>query len=315
MGSVAQITRIPVRDVWKREDTEFTPWLNQNIELLNDAIGLKLDQDEAAREQPAGDFKVDLVTNDGQGNRVIIENQLEASDHSHLGQLVTYASALDAKIAIWVCATPRAEHAEAVNWLNKGFECKFFLVKVEAICIGDSDPAPLFTLIAGPSDLAEYAREESVKDLAAKEKRQAFWREVLEEDSRREGLFVSISPRGSTWIQLSRGFPTGCSLQISVSNHAAIVYFHFRLYDDEAGTYAFFERVKEKRAEVEQKFGQALDWGPEGNKSCKVGIKLPGGGLLAEDKWGEIAVKIVDALYRLNSSLAEAIEEAAEEAE
>ena len=114
--SIGKIERVPLRQVWRHEALDFTTWLEQNIDALSEVLDLSLSS--AEREQSAGDFSVDIVAEDGSGNTVIIENQLEQSDHDHLGKLVTYVSMLEAKAAIWIVAAPRPEHVRAVAWLN-----------------------------------------------------------------------------------------------------------------------------------------------------------------------------------------------------
>ena len=123
------------------------------MDVLTEALGFAPQNPE--REQAAGTFSVDLVAEDAEGNVVVIENQLEKSDHDHLGKLVTYAAALNARAAIWIVSDPRPEHVQAISWLNNSGLANFFLLKVEAIQIGESPPAPLLTLITGPSEEGE----------------------------------------------------------------------------------------------------------------------------------------------------------------
>ena len=144
---IGKLQRVPLRDVWHHEAHDFTHWLQENIEVLNEVLDLNLGSVE--REQAAGAFTVDLVAEDENGNTVVIENQLERSDHDHLGKLMTYLAALDGKAAIWIVADHRPEHMGAVQWLNESSPADFFLLKVEAVRIDDSPPAPLLTPIVG----------------------------------------------------------------------------------------------------------------------------------------------------------------------
>ena len=131
--------RIKLRDVWKHEALNFTRWLEENVDVLNDALDLNLVSLE--REQSAGEFSkfsVDLVGEDTSGRLVVIENQLEKSDHDHLGKLITYLTSLEAHRAVSIVGDPRPEHVKAISWLNESNSADFYLVKVEAICIGDS---------------------------------------------------------------------------------------------------------------------------------------------------------------------------------
>ncbi|NIN67526.1 MAG: DUF4268 domain-containing protein, partial [Anaerolineae bacterium] len=147
---IGKLQRVPLRDVWKHEALDFTKWLEDNPDVLSEAMDVQLSNIE--REKSAGTFNVDLVAEDDSGDPVIIENQLAKSDHDHLGKLLTYLAAIEAKAAVWIVADPRPEHVKAIAWLNDSSSADFYLLKVEAVKIGDSDPAPLLTRIVGPGE-------------------------------------------------------------------------------------------------------------------------------------------------------------------
>lgn len=115
--NIAKLERLPLREVWKHEAYDFTKWLEENIDVLNTALNLNLVNVD--REQAAGAFSIDLVAEDDGGGIVIIENQLEKSNHDHLGKLITYLTGMSAKVAIWIVSNPRPEHVTAVAWLNE----------------------------------------------------------------------------------------------------------------------------------------------------------------------------------------------------
>ena len=140
--TIAKIERVPLRDVWKHEAYDFTKWLEENIDVLSDAIGRDIENVERERKTEST-FSVDLVAEGNDGSSIIIENQLEKSNHDHLGKLITYLTAMQAKVAIWIVADPRPEHVAAMSWLNESSSADFFLVKIEAIRIDSSPPAPL----------------------------------------------------------------------------------------------------------------------------------------------------------------------------
>ena len=158
---IARLTRVPLRELWAHEARDFTTWLAENLDLLGEALGiphLTLVQREAA----AGVFSADILADDGQERLVVIENQLESTNHDHLGKLITYLSNLDAKIAVWITSAPRPEHERAVHWLNEILpaDMAFYLLQIEAYRIGDSAPAPKFTVVAGPTREARQAGEQ-----------------------------------------------------------------------------------------------------------------------------------------------------------
>ena len=125
---IGSLQRVDLRKVWSHEALDFTTWLENNIDELNNAIDLSLSIVE--REHPAGDFSVDLVAEDESGNSVIIENQLKRSDHDHLGKLITYLTKKDAKAAIWIVKEARHEHIGAISWLNESSSGSFYLIGV-----------------------------------------------------------------------------------------------------------------------------------------------------------------------------------------
>ena len=133
-NTIGRLERVALREVWKHEAYDFTQWLQQNIDVLNVALDLSLVNVD--REQTADSFSIDLVADDEGGGTVIIENQLEKSDHGHLGKLITYLTGMGAKTAIWTVSDPRPEHVAAVAWLNESTSADFYMVKVEAVRIG-----------------------------------------------------------------------------------------------------------------------------------------------------------------------------------
>src|ERR1700722_16213225 len=116
---LGRLERIDAREVWKDEARDFTPWLREHINLLGEALGLEIDAD-VQREVPVGLFSADLLGSElGSGATILVENQLEATDHGHLGQLLTYAGGLDARVLVWLAPTVRDEHRQALLWLNE----------------------------------------------------------------------------------------------------------------------------------------------------------------------------------------------------
>jgi hypothetical protein len=148
-----QLTRIDLRSVWENETTGFSSWLSrsENLQLLGSEIGIKLEL--IKRESLAGKFRVDILAKNSNNNDiVIIENQIEETDHSHLGKIITYSSHYNTKVIIWVVRDLRIEHEKAIEWLNAniGNGIKIFLVKIELFKIGNSGPAPKFTVLSKP---------------------------------------------------------------------------------------------------------------------------------------------------------------------
>mgnify|MGYP000935122418 FL=1 len=142
--NIGRFTKVPLREIWKHEALDFTNWLalDENLELLADTLGLTLVS--AQTEVSVGNFSVDILAEDDNGDKIIIENQLEPTNHDHLGKLITYASGLGAETIVWVVSQAREEHAQAITWLNEktNEDANFFLIEIEAWRIDDSSPAP-----------------------------------------------------------------------------------------------------------------------------------------------------------------------------
>jgi hypothetical protein len=191
-AAVGRLARVALREVWAHEALDFTKWLQENLDVLSAVTGLSLES--AEREQAAGAFNVDLVAEDGSGGSVIIENQLEQTNHDHLGKLMTYLASVGARAAVWISASPRPEHVQAVGWLNESAAEDFYLVKLEAVRIGGSPPAPLLTLITGPSAETDDAGR-TKKDLAERHNlRYRWWAQLLEGAKTRTGSHAGVGP-------------------------------------------------------------------------------------------------------------------------
>ena len=202
---VGRLKKVDLRKVWANEAKDFTSWSSENLDLLSDHIDCELSLIEP--EKKTVSLSVDIFAEGPNGETVIIENQLEKTDHDHLGKLITYLSNLDAKIAIWITSNPRLEHVTAINWLNEisPVDISFYLVRVEAYVIGDSEPAPLFTTICGPSREAKEIGEQK-QDLAERHlKRIEFWKKLLDKAKEVTSLHSNVSPSKDNWITAGAG--------------------------------------------------------------------------------------------------------------
>ena len=300
---IGKIQRVPLREVWRHEALDFTKWLQDNIDVLNDVLDLSLSSPE--REQPAGDFNVDLVADDDAGNVIIIENQLEKSNHDHLGKLITYLVAIGAKAAIWIVAEPRPEHINAITWLNETSAAAFYLLKIEGVKIENSPPAPLLTLIVGPS---EESRGIGVakKDLAERYSiRQRFWADLLDIAKEKTKLHTTISPGQHGWIGTGAG-RRGLAFNYVVRQHDADVELYIdRGQESEDENQRIFDALASSKDEIESVFGGNLDWQRlEGKRACRIKLLIDVGGYRDDPtKWSEPHEAMIDAMIRLEKSL------------
>ena len=162
---IGKLQKVELRDYWGNEATDFTPWLakEENIAQLGEAIGIELEV--KGQEQNVGPFRADILCTDQEDHYVLIENQLELTDHKHLGQIMTYAAGLNAVSIIWIASQFTDEHRAALDWLNRVTDdgINFFGIEIQLIKIGDSAAAPLFNIVAKPNDWAKSAKTSSVQ--------------------------------------------------------------------------------------------------------------------------------------------------------
>lgn len=305
---ISKIERIKLRDVWKHEALDFTTWLEENVEALNDVLDFSLVS--AEREKKTGVFSVDLVAEDENGNAVIIENQLEKSDHDHLGKVITYMVGMDTQKAIWIVSDPRPEHVKAIAWLNESTSASFYLLKIEAIKIGDSDPAPLLTRIVGPSQEARDVGK-TKKEMAERHKlRYSFWEQLLEKSKSKTKLFSSISPGQNSWILTGVGI-NGLSLNYYLRQHNAQVVLYIDRYTDSGeGNKAIFDSFMEHKREIEHEFGEPLEWERlDLKRASRISKTLEIGGYKDEEKWPEVHEALIETMIRFEGALRPYIDE------
>ena len=293
---IGRLQRVELRNVWSHEAHDFTRWLEQNIDVLNDAIGFTLSIVE--RETAAGDFRVDLVAEDESGQSVIIENQLERSNHDHLGKLLTYLTVFEAKTAIWIVKEARAEHIGVISWLNElSPSASFYLLKLEAVQIDDSRFAPLLTLIVGPSEeireIGETKKEFNERDSL----RFRFFTQLIERSQQKTSLFQNISPSttSNNMIRVGAG-KAGVHFAYLIQAHTADV--ELRLNNNEE----LFNTLLEKQGEIQQAFGQPLEWRqlPTDRNLCRISKKLETGGYRDDqNRWAAIQDTMIDAMIKL----------------
>jgi hypothetical protein len=301
--NIAKLERLPLREVWKHEARDFTQWLEENFDVLNSSLNLNLVSVD--REQPAGAFSVDLVGQDDGGGTVIIENQLEKSDHDHLGKLITYLTGMSARAAIWIVAHPRPEHVTAVAWLNESSSADFYMVKVEAVRIDDSPAAPLFTLIVGPSDESRELGKTKKKIAERYGIRKRWWTMLIERSAALNNLHAHITPGEYNWIGVSSGF-RGLNLNYVVrQNECGVELYIDRGKGADAKNQQVFDQLHSQRQDIETAFDGPLEWDAlEGKRACVVKVTRENGGWRSpEESWPEIQDSIITTMGRFEQAL------------
>lgn len=258
---LGELRKVPLREVWIHEAHAFTKWLAEesNLEILSNELDLEISllQTEAS----VGKFNVDILAEQPtSGQKIIIENQLEATDHDHLGKTITYASGLDAEFVIWVVASVREEHQRAIDWLNEHTDedLSFFLVRVELWQIGDSAPAPKFNVVSQPNDWAKAVKHSASSSSAlsdTKLKQLEFWGKFKEYASGEKTELRLRKALPQHWYDISSGssvWHITLTLNSMKREMACEVY----IWDDKA-LYKKFEAQKEQ---IESHLGKDLQW-------------------------------------------------------
>ena len=298
---VGRLESVELRDVWEKEAKDFTTWLYDNLDFLNEQLNLSAIE----REKSVGPFSVDIMAEDQDGHPVIIENQLEKTDHDHLGKVLTYLSNLNAKTAIWISSDPRPEHITAINYLNEVVpqDTRFYLVQIQAFSIGESEAAPLFSIMAGPSP--EAAAGGSIKkEFAGREKKRfEFFQRLIEKSNTLNSIFGNVSPTGyQNWLSAGGG-KSGLAWNYVIKLSDSRVEL-FLCSPDAALNKKRFEILMAKSEEIENNFGESLDWDyKEGRKQHYIRSHCKIGGLQQEEMWLEIHDDLADRLHRLEMSL------------
>jgi hypothetical protein len=272
---IGRLERVNLREVWANEATNFTTWLERHLDILSEHICIDLSALE--REKSVGSFSADIYAEGPNGDTVVIENQLEKTDHDHLGKLVTYLSYLEAKTAIWITSDPRPEHATAINWLNE-------IAPLEAKKVGEQKQK-----LAG-----RYL------------KRLEFWTELLEKARDKTNLHSNISPSKDNWIMAGAGKSGMGWLYSIIMDEALVELFIDRGADRKGETDEIYEKLLNDRGEIEKRFGEDLIWDQvEGRRVCRIKSICKIGGLKNEDLWDQIQEDLIDRMKRLESALRE----------
>lgn len=302
MTTIAKLEVVPLRKLWPHEERGFSSWLFSNLDGLAETLDITLLNPE--REKPVGRFSLDLLAETEDGVQVIIENQLDTTDHAHLGKVLTYLANLEAKIAIWIVGDAREEHAEAIRWLNEftPADMAFYLVKLSAYQIGDSHPAPHFEVVAGPTEIGRVIGQEK-KDLATRHALQIkFWDQLLRRAKQRGVLWhAQLSPGKQMWIAAGAGVKAGVRLSYLIWKETESGVELYIDTGDEVDNKQIFDALISKRNEVESAFGAPLTWDRlDEKRASRVRFVMQGGGLRdGEEGWPRIQDAMIDAMDRL----------------
>lgn len=305
-NNLSKLERVPLREAWKHEANDFTPWLAEadNLNVLADDLGLS-ELLLVAIEHWVGDFKLDILCTDGD-DQVIIENQLDKTNHSHLGQLIAYAAGVGAKKVIWVAESFRPEHASALQFLNDNTtdDLSFFAVEVELWRIGDSPLAPKFEVVVKPNDWVKAGREQAraaTSTSPTKQLQQKFWMALIERLAVKAPHIRPQKPRPQHWLNNSIG-RSGFGLNITANTRDERL--GVELWIPGAAAKQHFANLSAHKMEIEGKLGFELDWQELPNAiACRIASWYPQASIEDENRWGEYLDWLTQRLIKMDQVL------------
>lgn len=304
MLELGQLHRDDPRSVWPHEAHDFTPWLSDHLDDLAAVLGMELEL--VGTESSAGDFSIDILARDlGRDRLVVIENQLTSTDHSHLGQSITYAAHVDAVAVVWICKEFRDEHKAALDWLNRGLATtEFFGVEIDVLRIGDSLPAVDFRLVASPTGRSGGPPKAGGRsELTEKSQRYLAFFQGLLDDLREKHHFTNArAGQPQSWYSFSAGI-SGMSYGASFARGGRL---RAELYIDSgdgAANLILFDSLREQADSICGELGHGLEWEAlEGRRACRIAAYRKGSIEDADDQLGEYHAWFVESLLKFKQA-------------
>lgn len=281
--SLGRLESVELRTAWPDEAKNFTPWLADegNLALLGGLLGLQLEVE--AVEKQVGPFSADILAKEiGSGRWVLIENQIETTDHGHLGQILTYAAGLDVSTVIWIARTFREQHRAAIDYLNRitDEDHLFFGVQIELLKIGESAYAPNFTVVAKPNNwskqsaAAKFAADDSLSPMQALYRE--FWTGLIASARDSYPSLAGRKPYKSGWQTAER---LGSGANFSIDANAAFTgnnRLRVEAYVSGFAAPSVFEALLARKEEIEGAFGDQLEWELLQGHEKRIAYYMPG---------------------------------------
>lgn len=299
---LGKLEEVNIRDIWKHEQYDFSNWLSkeENIELLGNEIGLTLT--DISKEVFVGGFKCDLVAKDEtSGIKVIIENQLEATNHDHLGKIITYASGLEADVIVWIVKEAREEHRSAIEWLNNNTvkDISFFLIEIHAYKIGDSLTAPKFVIIEKPNDFLKNTKTTNNNGelTKAQAERLNFWNKFNEILIAKNKPFNVRKATTDHWYNIALG-TSEANISITLVNKINSI--GIEIYIDE--NKELFDKLYKLSDEIEKDLGFKMDWQRlDDKKASRIIYYILGLDFNNHKNYNELIDEVIDKAVKIRN--------------
>lgn len=293
--AIGKLEEVDIRELWKHEQYDFSEWLakKENIENLNEILGLTLV--DISKETYVGSYRCDLFARDeATGTKVIIENQLEISNHDHLGKIITYASGLDAKVVVWIVTKAREEHRSAIEWLNNNTNnnVNFFLIEIHAYKIGNSDKAPMFKVVEQPNDFIKNNKSSSNDESMNKSQSQRieFWSQFNDVVIERGKPFNTRKPTTDHWYNIAIG-TSEAHIDITLVNKDSLIGVELYITNNKE----LFDKLYERKEDIENDLGFKLDWRRlDNSKASRIFYRIKGLNFDDHSNYNELMNKTID---------------------
>lgn len=297
---LGKLQEVDIRAVWPHEQYDFSKWLaeEENIRELGDTLNLSLTDVET--EKFVGNYRCDILCKDEiTGKMVLIENQLEPTNHDHLGKIITYASGLDAAVVVWIVSSARDEHASAIEWLNKHTddEISFFLLEVHAYKIGESDPAPQFNIIEQPNDFVKTVKTVAKNNELNESQKQRleFWTQFNDVVESKGKPFNKRKATTDHWYNVAIG-SSEASISIDLVNKEHKIRVSLFINDNKD----LYDSLSLRRDEIEQLLGFALEWNRLDNKKAAyICTYIKGLDFKKQDNYPQLMEQIIDLVLKM----------------
>jgi len=297
--SLGKLERVDPKVVWSHEAHSFTPWLAlpENLTQLGETLGVELELE--AVEQAVGPFRADILCKQvGSGHWILIENQLEKTDHPHLGQVLTYAAGLDAVTIVWISPQFTDEHRACLDWLNRSTleGLNFFGVQLEVWRIGESQHAPRFNIVSKPNQWTKSVSSASATISEIGTKHLEFWTAFAERLKMKNGPLKVGKPGAQNYMTLSPFGRNGFCLSVATNIYEAKV--RAGLYITLKNSDAYYKALLTMKDEIEAKLGQ-VTWHDRATQERAVLLILDGANSLDADEWPTLHEWLIEKLYAL----------------
>lgn len=299
---LGKIEEVALRTIWPNEAYDFTPWLahQNNLDNLGDVLGLSLIEPE--QEVSVGSFSADIHCKIENDNRtVIIENQIESSNHDHLGKTIVYASGVNASVVIWIVKNARPEHVSAVEWLNDHTDSDigFFLVEIHAIRIGDSNPAPQFKIIAQPNEYMKSVKTGVDKELTRSQLgRYDFWTQMNKYIEDSSASLATRKPSYDHWYDFKLG-SSKYHLTVNLLDNEKKI--RVALWISEGKE--LFDKLYDNKTIIELAYGKKLEWDrKDAQKASWIADYISGFSFDDRSNWPQLQEKVITKVLDFRST-------------